>query len=65
MKSWKTTLAGVGAILAAIGAALNAQFDADPLTVVNWTMTFAAIMAGAGLIYSRDNDKSSEQVGTK
>lgn len=65
MKSWKTTLAGVGAILTAIGFAMGAQFDADPITVVNWTTTFAAIMAGVGLIMARDNNRTSEEVGAK
>ena len=65
MKSWKTTAFGVGAILTAIIAALTAQFDADPLTVVNWTTTFAAIMAGIGLINARDNNRTSEEVGAK
>ncbi len=29
MKSWKTTAAGVGAILVAVGSALTATFDTD------------------------------------
>ena len=48
--SWKTTLAGVGAILTAVGAALAAQFDADPTTVPDWAAIIAAILAGIGLI---------------
>ena len=65
MKSWKTTLAGIGTILTAIGFALTAQFDSDPLTVVNWTTTIAAFMAGIGLITARDNNRTSEDVGAK
>ena len=63
MKSWHTTLAGIGAILSAIGAALTAQFDADPATVAQWATLVPAIIAGVGLILARDNNKRSESVG--
>ncbi len=61
-KSWKTTMAGVGAILASIGTALNLLFDGNPATNPDWTSVVAAVSAGIGLIFARDNDKSSEQV---
>lgn len=64
-KSWKTTGAGIGAILVAVGSALSATFDADPLTVADWGAVIAAIIAGIGLIAARDNDKTSEQVGAR
>ena len=63
--SWKTTLAGVGAIITALGAALNALTDGNPDTTVNLSTTLTAITAGIGLIMARDNDKSSEDVGAK
>lgn len=62
-KSWKTTLAGVAAILTAVGSVLTAFLDNDPTTVVDVGTTVAAIIAGVGLILARDNDKSSEDVG--
>ena len=65
MKSWKTSAAGVGAILVALGSALSATFDADPVTVPDWGALVAAIIAGVGLLAARDNDKSSEEVGAK
>lgn len=65
MKSWKTTLAGVGAILAVVGTALSALFDADPATVPDWSVVSAGIMAGLGLIVARDANVSSEQQGLK
>lgn len=65
MKSWKTTAAGVGAILVAIGAAMSAQFDADPATSPDWGAVIAAIIAGIGLIMARDNSVTSEQAGAK
>lgn len=63
--SWKTTVAGLGTILGAVGVALAAQFDTNPITVPNWGTVITAITAGVGLILARDNDKSSEDVGTK
>ena len=65
MKSWKTTLAGVGAILAVIGAALNLYFDGNPATNPDWSLVSAGVMAGFGLIFARDNNVSSEQAGLK
>ena len=64
-KSWKTTGAGIGAILVAVGSALSATFDSDPLTVADWGAVIAAVIAGIGLIAARDNDKTSEEVGAK
>jgi uncharacterized membrane protein YhiD involved in acid resistance len=64
-KSWKTSAAGVGAILVALGSALSATFDADPVTVPDWGALVAAIIAGVGLLAARDNDKSSEEVGAR
>ena len=65
MKSWKTTLAGVGAIMVAVGAALAAHFDSDASTVANWGAVMAAVIAGIGLIVARDNGVTSEQAGAK
>jgi len=65
MKSWKTTVAGVAAILTAVGAALTALFDNDPTPVFDVATTSAAVMAGIGLIMARDNDVSSEEAGAK
>lgn len=65
MKSWKTTVAGVAAILTAVGAALTAIFDNDPNTVFDVATTSAAVMVGIGLILARDNNVSSEEAGAK
>jgi hypothetical protein len=54
MKNTKTTLAGVGAILIAIGGALKAVFDNDPTTNLDLTTTIAAVTAGIGLIMAKD-----------
>jgi hypothetical protein len=55
--SWKTTGAGVAAIIVAVGAALTALTDSDPLTVPDWGSLIAALMAGIGLIFAKDNKK--------
>jgi len=65
MKSWKTTVAGIAAIIAAIALAIANEFDADPATVADWGAAIAALSAGLGLLFARDNNKSSEQVGAK
>jgi len=54
MKNYKTTIAGIGAILVAVGAALKAQFDGDPTTNIDIGATIAAITAGIGLIVAKD-----------
>lgn len=65
MKSWKTTLAGIGTILVPLGAALTAQFDGDPNTVANWGLVVTVAIGAIGLMLARDNDVSSEQAGAK
>ena len=65
MKSWKTTLAGIAAIIAAIALAIAHQFDADANTIAEWGGVAAAVAAGVGLILARDNDVSSEDAGIK
>jgi hypothetical protein len=65
MKSWKTSAAGIAAIVAALATAVGALFDADPLTMPDWGAVAAAVMAGIGLIAARDNGVTSEQAGAK
>jgi hypothetical protein len=63
--SWRTTTAGIAAIVAALATAVVALFDADPLTTPDWGAVGAAFMAGVGLLAARDNKVSSEQAGAK
>jgi hypothetical protein len=63
--SWRTTTAGIAAIVAALATAAVALFDADPLTTPDWGAVGAALMAGVGLLAARDNKVSSEQAGAK
>lgn len=60
LKSPKTTVAGIAAILAAVAGAASAWAAGTP---IDWTTTIAAVMAGIGLVTARDNDKRSEDVG--
>ena len=52
--NWKTPLAGVGAILIAVGGALKSVFDGDPSTNLDIAATIAAVTAGIGLIWAKD-----------
>ena len=63
--SWRTTAAGIGAILVAAGSAMSAHFDNDPLTVADWGSVVAAVVAGIGLIMARDAKVSSQQEGIR
>lgn len=63
--SWKTTMFGAASILAAISNAVVALTDGMDTTNPDWMVVITAITAGIGLIFSRDNNKSSEAVGAK
>jgi hypothetical protein len=63
--SWRTTTAGIAAIVVDLGTAVGALFDADPLTLPDWGAVAAAVMAGIGLLAARDNGVTSEQAGAK
>lgn len=63
--SWRTTVAGIAAIVTAVASAIAALLDNDPTTVPEWGAVAAAVMAGVGLLNARDNNVSSEQAGAK
>ena len=54
MNNRNTTMAGIGAIIGAIGSGLTAMFDGDPTTVADFGSAVAAIIAGIGLILAKD-----------
>jgi len=60
--SWKTTASGVGAILTSLGLLAKGLSESD-MGLVGAGVT--GIISGIGLLLARDNDKSSEDVGTK
>ncbi len=54
--SWKTTLCGVLALLGAITLQFFPEYG-------RWGSALTALASGLGLIFARDNNKTSEQVG--
>ena len=61
--SWKTSGTGIAALLTIIGTVAKALLDNDPATNVDWATTMPGALAAIGLIFARDNNKSSEDVG--
>jgi len=57
VRNRNTTVAGVGAILVAVGSILTAMFDGDASTAPDYTSAVAAIIAGIGLIFAKDAKK--------
>lgn len=55
MKDKNTTIAGIGAILVAVGALLSAWFDGDAATNPDFASAVAAVIAGVGLILAKDS----------
>lgn len=64
-KNWKTTGAGIAAILVAVSAALTALTDNNEATTIDYASLLAAVIAGVGLLCARDGDKSSLQLAEK
>jgi ABC-type Mn2+/Zn2+ transport system permease subunit len=65
VKSWKTTLFGVCTILSALSGVGISLLDGNPATNPDWSVVVTACITGFGLIFARDNNKSSEDVGIK
>lgn len=64
MKSWKTTLGGVAAILAGLGLIAKMVSDGD-YNAEKLMAAVAAVGAGFTGIFARDNNVSSEEAGVK
>ena len=65
MKSWKTTLSGIIALLAVIVWAASRYLNIATPELTDPATAIAAVSAAIGLIFARDNSKSSEDVGAK
>jgi hypothetical protein len=61
MTNRNTTVAGIGAILVAVGGVLAAMFDGDVATQADFASAVAAIIAGVGLIFAKDAKKPEEK----
>jgi hypothetical protein len=53
MKSWKTSLGGVGMILGAVADIAMALYNG---TTPNWDRDFIAICGGVALLFAKDGD---------
>jgi len=56
--SWATTLAGISTILIGLGNAIL-EFSKGGFAAVNWTVLFAAVTTGVGLIVAKDANVSN------
>lgn len=65
MKSWKTTTTGIITAVTAILSAIGLILDGNPQTNPDYAATIAAVTAGLGLVFARDNKVSSEDAGAK
>jgi hypothetical protein len=63
--SWKTTTAGGAGLGAMWIDAFGQIFDKNDLTNPNWRLIVPTTCVAIGTMLSRDNDKTSEQVGVK
>lgn len=62
MKSWKTTAAGIGTILATAGTVLNQLTDGNAATNPDWNYVLPLIFSGLVGLFARDNKVTSEEV---
>ena len=58
MKNKNTTLLGIAALLGAIASVLNALFDGDSTTNIDYGAVATAVFAAFGLIFARDSKPS-------
>jgi hypothetical protein len=63
-KSWKTTVVSITAMVVAIGTmVVEPLLDDDPATKPDWKTATSLVIAAAVGLWSRDDDKTSEDVG--
>lgn len=68
--SWKTTVCGILGVVVAAATLLLAALDGDPETKVDFAAFMNALAAAGiggtiGMFFTRDDDKSSEDVNAK
>lgn len=61
MKSWKTTLGGVVALLSLAYNVITLMTDGDPNTNPDWNVVITSASAALALIFARDNTVTDEQ----
>jgi uncharacterized membrane protein len=65
ISSPRTTWAALAGIFALVFTQLGYIFDNDPATIVDFGAVIPQFLALIGVIFARDNNKSSEDVGIK
>lgn len=65
LTNWKTTVAGLIALIATAGPQIATLLDTDDLTNPDWQIVAAAVGVFLGLLTARDADKTSERSGAK
>lgn len=64
-RSWKTAGSGLAALLSTAAIVLQQMTDADPGTNPDWPSLMPGIIAAFGLIFARQNNLSSQDVGVR
>lgn len=64
-KNPRTTTLAIAGWLSLFFGALNAQLDDDPKTIPNWNEVVSTAFLASGLLFARDSNKTSEDVGAK
>ncbi len=65
LASWRTSLAGLLAAIAASIPEIQKAIDGNEATVPQWGLVISAIGLAAVAFFARDNKVTSEQAGAK
>lgn len=65
LKSWKTTTIAILLALDAILHGAMGVLDNDPATNPDWALIMPLLITALGLLFARDSNKSSQDVGIK
>jgi len=65
VRNTKTTVMAFLVAASALLQAVIAQIDNDPTTFADWNRTIELLLIAIGLLFARDGNKSSEDVGVK
>lgn len=60
--SWKTSMLGIAGLLTTVTDVLVALANGQP---IDWMRAATAVSVSVGLLYARDNNKTSEDVKAK
>lgn len=63
--SWKTSLGGVGMILAGGGALLQKYANEGFFACLGDTYNIGILLGGIGLVFARDNKRSDQDAGAR